>query len=185
MLVEGEDTYWGLHPEPARLEVEVHERIAVLEAVVAAYEGQSRLERIKLADYSLLPEVITSVEHQVVLFPVLHKEEMLHLAAENVMIPTGLTRHIIPGRALGINVDLAFLAELADEASKAQRLPGLRGPPGHGRAHPLLRGVGVHHERVSPRQAAARPAGGGLPAGRHRRRMVITFAGVRPCICSS
>jgi hypothetical protein len=34
------------------------------------------------------------------------------------MIPTGLTRHLIPGRALGINLDLAFLAGVNDETTK-------------------------------------------------------------------
>ena len=27
------------------------------------------------------------------------------------MMPTGLTRHIIPGRALGLNLDLGFLTD--------------------------------------------------------------------------
>ena len=90
----------------------------VLEAVVGAYEGQSRLERVKLADYEQLPQVIQGMRHQLCLFPTLRKEELLHLAAERVMIPTGLTRHIIPGRALAINVDLAFILADAPEAEK-------------------------------------------------------------------
>ncbi|NIP72335.1 MAG: hypothetical protein GWO16_04590, partial [Gammaproteobacteria bacterium] len=112
VLVENEVAWWGLFPTDGLPEIEMHQRIRVLEAIVSAYEGQSRLERVKLADYDQLPQVVQAVQHQVCLFPVLHKEELLHLAAEEVMIPTGLTRHIIPGRALGINVDLAFLHTL-------------------------------------------------------------------------
>jgi hypothetical protein len=118
VLVENEAASWGLFPLDARTEIEVHDRIRVLEGVVSAYEGQSRLERVKLADYEQLPDVIQSVQHQVCLFPVLRKEELLHLAAAQVMIPTGLTLHIIPGRALGINLDLAFIREPSSEADK-------------------------------------------------------------------
>ena len=121
VLVEDEQAWWGLYPDPPQAEIEIHQRIAVLEAVVAAYEGQSRLERIKLADYAQLPQVVQGVQHQACLFPVLHKEELLRLAAEEVMIPTGLTRHIIPGRALGIDLDLGFLSAAGSEAEKFQR----------------------------------------------------------------
>ena len=118
VLVENEGACWGLFPPPPGGEIEVHARIRALEAVVGAYEGQSRLERVKLADYEQLPQVIQSVQHQVCLFPVLHKEELLHLASEGVMIPTGLTRHIIPGRALGINLELGFLRAPGSDAEK-------------------------------------------------------------------
>lgn len=118
VLVEDESACWGLFPLPPGGEIEVHARIRALEAVVGAYEGQSRLERVKLADYEQLPQVIQSVQHQVCLFPVLHKEELLRLATEGVMIPTGLTRHIIPGRALGINLELGFLRAPGSDAEK-------------------------------------------------------------------
>jgi L-serine kinase (ATP) / ParB family transcriptional regulator, heme-responsive regulator len=118
VLVENEQAWWGLFPAQTQPEVEIHQRIRVLEAVVGAYEGQSRLERVKLADYEQLPQVIQGMQHQLCLFPTLRKEELLHLGAERVMIPTGLTRHIIPGRALAINMDLAFILADAPEAEK-------------------------------------------------------------------
>ena len=118
VLVTDEETCWGLYPEHDEGEIDMRRRIEICEAVVNAYEGQTRLERVKLADYSLLPEVVGNVAHQLCLFPVLHKGEMLHLAAAGVMIPTGLTRHIIPGRALGINLDLTFLTGPGSEAEK-------------------------------------------------------------------
>jgi len=118
VLAEGEDACWGLFPDKPEPRIEVHERIRVAEQVVAAYEGQSGIERIKLAEFHRLPEVIRSADHHLCLFPVITKDEMLELAAEQVMIPTGLTRHLIPGRALGINLPLGFLRDLPDEAAK-------------------------------------------------------------------
>ena len=43
---------------------------------------------------------------------------LLRLAAAEVMIPTGLTRHLIPGRALGINLDLALVTGPESPAEK-------------------------------------------------------------------
>ncbi len=113
--VDGTAACWGLFPDSGAAMIEIHERIAVMERIVASYENESKLERIKLADFSQLPEVIRSADHQLCLFPVLTKNEMLQLAREGVMIPTGLTRHLIPGRALGINIALGFLEEPATE----------------------------------------------------------------------
>ena len=111
VLVEDHDSCWGLFPEDGNGEIEMFRRIEVMHGTVDGYEGRSRLERIKLADYSLLPDVVGSVEHQLALFPTLHKGELLHAASKGVMMPTGLTRHIIPGRALGLNLDLGFLTD--------------------------------------------------------------------------
>ncbi|MEE8396151.1 MAG: ParB N-terminal domain-containing protein, partial [bacterium] len=104
VLVDETTACWALWPPKPPEAVAVGERIAVLEQVVGGYEGQSKLERVKLADFSQLPEVIRTVEHQLCLFPVFHKAELLNLAAEQVLIPTGLSRHLIPGRALGLNL---------------------------------------------------------------------------------
>ena len=77
ILVDETTACWGLFPPGEGSKLGIHDRIAVLEQVVGAYEGQSRLERIKLADFSLLPDVIRSVGHQLCLFPVFSKEELL------------------------------------------------------------------------------------------------------------
>lgn len=119
VLVENEAGCWGLFPAPAKAQIDMHAYIQVLKGVVGAYEGLSRLERIKLADYEQLPQVLhAEVQHQVCLFPLLRKEELLLLAAQGILIPTGLTRHLIPGRALGINLDLAFLRGPLSEGDK-------------------------------------------------------------------
>jgi hypothetical protein len=113
-------TCWGMFPDPAAPSPGIRERNSTLHQVVDAYEGQSQLERIKLADYSRLSDAIRTVDHQLVLFPAFTKEELLRLAAEGVMIPTGISRHLIPGRALGINLALGFLSEPAGDAAKVK-----------------------------------------------------------------
>ncbi|HEX7928614.1 MAG TPA: hypothetical protein VF678_13555 [bacterium] len=115
--VDATTACWGLFPKSDG-PIDVHQRNGVLHKIVKGYEGQSQLERIKLADYTKLSDAIRSVDHQLVLFPVLTKEELLRLAAEGVMIPTGISRHLIPGRALMINLALGFLTELMDDAAK-------------------------------------------------------------------
>ena len=109
---------WGLFPSTGVHSVDSFDRIAVMGRIVASYEGQSDLERIKLADFSALPDVLRSLEHQLCLFPGLTKEELMDLARAKVMIPTGITRHLIPGRALGLNIDLGFLTENTSEEAK-------------------------------------------------------------------
>lgn len=118
VLVDETGAAWALRPASGR--VELREWMAVIEAVVAAYEGRTRLERIKLADYAELPEVFRAVEHQLVLYPVITKAELLHLVAEGLRIPTGLTRHLIPGRALGLHLPLGFLLEPWCDERKAE-----------------------------------------------------------------
>jgi len=122
VLVEGSDACWGLFPREAGGRIDSRHWVEIAERVVGAYEGQARLERIKLADYAQLPEVVQGRAHQLVLFPVLGKRELLELAGDDIMIPTGLTRHLIPGRALALNLDVGFLSEPWSEEEKARHL---------------------------------------------------------------
>jgi hypothetical protein len=115
-LVDGDGTVWGVYP--AEDLVRLGPWMETLDHVVAAYEGKSRLERIKIADYERLPDILRAVDHQLVLFPTMSKTELLELVRDGIRIPTGLTRHLIPGRALGLHLPLGFLTELADEEAK-------------------------------------------------------------------
>jgi hypothetical protein len=118
VLVDETTKCWGLFPVSG--EVRLHAWMEILRAVVAAYEGKTRLERIKLADYANLPDVFLSVDHQLVLVPTLSKVELLQLVEDGILIPTGLTRHLIPGRALGLDLDLAFLTDLSSADEKVR-----------------------------------------------------------------
>jgi len=119
IFVDATARCWGLFPRSARGGFYVGEWIRVLEQVVAAYEGKSVLERIKLAEYARLPAIFDSLEHQIVLFPVLTKIELLELATQRIQIPTGITRHLVPGRALNMNLDLEFLSALGSEVERS------------------------------------------------------------------
>ena len=99
---------WGFFPTEGPLNVQ--ERVRLLREMVALYDGQSDLERVKLAEFTQLEAVLRTVEHQLCLYPPLHKEELLQLVAAGHMMPTGLTRHLIAGRALELNLPLDFLA---------------------------------------------------------------------------
>jgi L-serine kinase (ATP) / ParB family transcriptional regulator, heme-responsive regulator len=120
VLVDATATCWGLFPTSGKSTYGVGEWIRVLEQVVAAYEGKAELERIKMADYAHLPEVFDSLEHQLCLFPTLTKIELLELARAGLLIPTGLSRHLVPGRALNMNLPLDFLVELPTEAERTE-----------------------------------------------------------------
>jgi hypothetical protein len=119
LLVDPSGACWGLFPEDPAHGFSLRPWVQVLERVVAAYEGRTELERIKMADYSGLPHVFDSVEHQLCLFPVFTKIELLDLARDGILIPTGLTRHIVPGRALSLNVALEFLNDLPSDEERS------------------------------------------------------------------
>jgi len=119
---------WGLYPAgPAP---SVVERMQMLTRIIACYENRSALERVKLAAYDDLPTVTAGREHELCLFPTLTKEELVALVRIGELIPTGITRHIIPGRVLGLNLDLAFLREApaggSDPAASSERRAHLR-----------------------------------------------------------
>ncbi len=116
VLVDHGGNAWGLFP--ASGVVEVVEWMEILERIVAAYEGRARLERIKIADYANPLAAFRAVEHQLVLFPTITKAELLALSRSGTHIPTGITRHLIPGRALGLNLPLGFLQELGEDGAK-------------------------------------------------------------------
>lgn len=115
LLVDSDGACWGLFPDPAGA-VQLRPWVDVLQRVVAAYEGKTELERIKMADHDL-SHTFDSLEHQLCLFPVFTKIELLDLARDGILIPTGLTRHIVPGRALSLNLDLGFL-QLSGDAER-------------------------------------------------------------------
>ncbi len=117
-LVDDAATVWGLFPVSGAVQLDTW--MPLLGRVVAAYEGKSRLERIKFADYEHLPDVFENLERQLVLFPTISKVELIGFVRDGISIPTGVTRHLIPGRALGMNLPLAFLETLTTETAKQE-----------------------------------------------------------------
>ena len=80
----------------------------MLNQVVAAYEGRGEMYRVAHTDVERL-----LAEHgrlsALFVFPRYRPDEIRRLALNGAKLPMGVTRHIIPGRALRINIPLDVL----------------------------------------------------------------------------
>jgi hypothetical protein len=83
-------------------------RIRAMRAVVDTYNGRVPIYRVLTTDRAVLREEYDRIGVLVV-FPRFTKEEILHLAALPEKLPTGITRHVIPHRALRVNLPLEGL----------------------------------------------------------------------------
>ncbi len=96
------------------------QRITLLNALVDTYRGQARIYR---TDTDLLEQVLPFYEQvtAIVVFPHYTPVEIMALAREDQFLPTGITRHVIPGRALHVNAPLAVLADQAQSLEGKNR----------------------------------------------------------------
>ena len=80
----------------------------MLNQVVATYEGRGDMYRVAHTDVERL-----LAEHgrlsALVVFPHYRPGEIRQLAINGSKLPMGITRHIIPGRVLRINIPLGIL----------------------------------------------------------------------------
>ena len=80
----------------------------LLNQIVAAYEGRGEMYRVAHTDVERLV-----AEHgrlsALIVFPRYRPDEIRRLALNGSKLPMGVTRHIIPGRALRINIPLDVL----------------------------------------------------------------------------
>lgn len=88
-----------------------------LNAVVRAYESKAVMYRVSTTDLEQL-----AAEHHpigaVMVFPKYHPDEIIRLALNGAKVPMGITRHIIPGRALRVNLPLEVLESSQSLAEK-------------------------------------------------------------------
>lgn len=91
-----------------RCSSDLAEQARALNEVVRAYESKVELYRV----------ASTALEHPiadpkrmaaVMVFPRYKPDEIIHLALNGAKVPMGITRHIIPGRALRVNLPLDIL----------------------------------------------------------------------------
>jgi hypothetical protein len=79
-----------------------------LNAVVKTYESKAVMYRVSTTDLEQL-----AAEHHrigaVMVFPKYRPDEIIRLALNGAKVPMGITRHIIPGRALRVNLPLEVL----------------------------------------------------------------------------
>jgi len=86
-----------------------HGQILQLVQVVAAYRGRAEVHRaseVDMLDLFAIHPGLTAV----VVFPPFTPDDVRRCARNEVKLPMGITRHLIRGRALGINVPLDLLA---------------------------------------------------------------------------
>jgi len=101
-----------------------HRVADTLSRVVASYKGVTRIYRVPTEDFDALVRGYGEIS-AVVVFPHLEKQDILAIAGSPVKLPTGITRHLIPGRALRVNVPLEILAGSEEISRKHQRLQDL------------------------------------------------------------
>jgi len=99
-------------------------RIAALRAVVGAYAGRLRIYRVLTDDLNALREEYDRIGALVV-FPTFSKAQILALAALPEKLPTGITRHVIPNRALRVNLPLELLRAAGTVEAKNAALSDL------------------------------------------------------------
>lgn len=94
---------------------ELHQRNAVLNALVDAYRSRIRFHRVAsdlLAEAQAEHPEVTAL----VVFPHFEPAEVLELATSGARLPAGITRHLIPWRALRVNVPIERLADTSQSA---------------------------------------------------------------------
>ncbi len=104
-VVSGEDGALTLHGGR-----ELHEQNALLNAVVDLYRDRVPFHRVSGDSLSgakaRLPDVTA-----LVVYPTFQPDEILEIATSGARLPAGITRHVIPGRALRLNIPLETLAD--------------------------------------------------------------------------
>lgn len=96
----------------------------ILSDVVDTYKRRARIYRVPTSDLETLAGAYGSIA-AVVVFPRLTKRDIVEIAASPAKLPTGITRHLIPGRALRVNLPLPALLAPEDLAAKNRWLAGL------------------------------------------------------------
>lgn len=97
------------------------ERTRLLQAVVDTYLDDSHLHRTNLYQLEPLQALYPDLAAAII-FPKYEHVEILDLAEAGLPVPTGITRHVIHGRALRLNYPLAKLAANASLEQKNQDL---------------------------------------------------------------
>jgi hypothetical protein len=98
-------------------EGDLHDRAALLNSLVDVYRYRSRIYRVSTDQLDNLKPYYRNVIALVV-FPRYVPAEIIELARSGAKLPAGITRHIIPRRALRLNVPLTKLVENKTLAEK-------------------------------------------------------------------
>ena len=86
----------------------VHSKSQLLRQVVSVYKGRATIHRVQSDEIEALREFYTDIAGLFV-FPTYRPEHILEMARLDAKLPSGITRHLIPMRALRTNTDIGFL----------------------------------------------------------------------------
>ncbi|PJF47218.1 MAG: hypothetical protein CUN48_09860 [Candidatus Thermofonsia Clade 3 bacterium] len=100
---------------------DVRERTALLNQLVDMYEGCAKVQRT-ISDNLREVRQSFSDASAVVVFPRYEPAEIIELARIGVMLPAGITRHVLPLRALRVNYPMAILRSDMSLAQKQGHL---------------------------------------------------------------
>ena len=95
---------------------DVRQQNELLNRVVDSYRGRTRFHRVVSESLADAQEHFPSVTALVV-FPHFERAEILELATSGARLPAGITRHLIPWRALRVNVPMERLADTSQDAA--------------------------------------------------------------------
>jgi len=99
----------------------IHEKNALLNAMVDSYKEKGGLYRASTDNVEEARRLYTNLTG-LVIFPNYEPAEVMALARDEELLPTGLTRHLIQGRALRINYPLSILKSDEPVADKNAHL---------------------------------------------------------------
>lgn len=97
------------------------ERAELLRRVVSVYNGRADIHRVLAFDLGSLVGHYERIGALVV-FPPFGADDILSLVRRGGALPSGISRHVIPGRALRVNYSMADLADEAPRADKNRHL---------------------------------------------------------------
>jgi len=91
--------------------------IRLLNDLVAAYKGQAHIYRASNDDFSKQAPTYPDIT-ALVIFPHYRPADLIGLVRHGEVVPSGITRHLIPERALRVNIPLNVLTSDAAQADK-------------------------------------------------------------------
>ena len=85
-----------------------HRDLRLLNDIVAVYRGKADIYRASNDIWEIQKPYYPGIT-ALVIFPRLQPADILYAAQNNYKVPSGITRHVIPARALNINVPIGVL----------------------------------------------------------------------------
>lgn len=105
-VIRADGEVFAARPEAPKRETQEQNRL--LNALVDTYKDRSTLHRVMTEELDEVKQLYPEMAG-LVIFPQYDTSEVLALAQEGELLPAGLTRHLIQGRALRINYPLSEL----------------------------------------------------------------------------